>query len=124
VNPATNQVVVKVTISGDVCNTGDSKLTEVHVEDIGITSVNPLVTNVTLESTNPDSCQHFEASYYPSAANSSTPASVVFSDTVKATAKDILGNAVPNKNTTPPQPDVTATVTCRLCLTCPTCPTP
>jgi hypothetical protein len=122
VNPTTNQVVVKVTISGDVCNTGDSTLTDVKVEDIGITGINPLVSGVTLPSTNPDTCQSFTATYFPSATNSSTPASVVFSDTVKATAKDIFGNAVPNKNTTPPQPDVTFTATCRLCPTCPTCP--
>jgi hypothetical protein len=124
VDPATNKVVVKVTISGDVCNTGDSALTQVSVVDIGIPGINPLVTGVTLPSTNPDSCQHFSASYYPSAANSSTPASVVFSDTVRASAKDIFGFDVPNKDTIPPQPDVTATATCRLCPTCPTCPAP
>jgi hypothetical protein len=115
------KVVVAVTISGDVCNTGDSPLTDVNVEDIGISSVNPLVTGVTLPSTNPDTCQHYSAKYYPSAANSASPGSVVFTDTVKATAKDIFGNAVPNKNTTPPQPDVTFTATCPLCPTCPTC---
>jgi hypothetical protein len=122
VNPTTNQVVVKVTINGDVCNTGDSTLTDVKVEDLNITSINPLVSGVTLPSTNPDSCQSFTATYFPSATNNSTPGSVVFSDTVKATAKDIFGNAVPNKNITPPQDDVTATATCRLCPTCPTCP--
>jgi hypothetical protein len=115
------KVVVAVTISGDVCNTGDSQLTDVYVEDIGISSVNPLVTGVTLASTNPDTCQHYSAKYYPSAASSASPGSVSFTDTVKATAKDIFGNAVPNKSTTPPQPDVTATATCPLCPTCPTC---
>jgi len=121
VNPSTNQVVVKVTVTGNVCNTGDTTLTDVKVEDIGIPGINPLVSITSLPSTNPDTCQSYTASYYPSATNSPTPASVVFSDTVKATAKDIFGNAVPNKNTSPPQADVTATATCRLCPTCPSC---
>jgi len=116
-----NQVVVKVTVNGTVCNKGDSNLTNVVVDDLGITtSPDPLINNITLvkpaDASNPSgttgACANFSGTYFPSAAltqldqPTAVPDLAVFKDSVKATAKDIFGNTVV------PQ---TANAQCSLC---------
>jgi hypothetical protein len=105
-----NTVVAKVNVSGMVCNTGDSNLSNVSVDDLAITtSPDPLVSNISLAT---GACQNYSGSYIPSAANDANgnpttcPADVVFKDTVRATAKDIFGNDVT------PQTDM---ADCKLC---------
>lgn len=117
------KVVAKVSVSGQVCNTGESNLTNVTVTDTGFTtSPSPLLSGVSLLS---GDCTSYSGTYYPSAANDSDgnpttcPANVVFKDTVKATATDIFGNSVPKSG----DPDVTDMATCPLCAG-EGCPTP
>jgi hypothetical protein len=111
-----NQVVVKVTVSGQVCNTGDSNLSNVTVDDLNITTTpDPLLSGGPVLPAG--QCRNYSGTYFPSTANSSNPLLVEFTDTVKATAVDIFGNAVPN----PQGPPVTDPATCKLCP-CPTTP--
>jgi hypothetical protein len=93
-----SRVVVKVTVDVEVCNTGDSKLLNVSVKDVGITTdPDPLINNITLEK---GACATKTGTYFPSAAltqigqATTVPDLAVFKDTVQATAKDIFGNAV------------------------------
>ncbi len=102
-----SNLVVKVNAWGDVCNSGGaggSNLSQVTVSDtIGSTTTTVLSVNSLLADTDPTSvvqgeCKPYSFSYYPSGANSTTPGSVCFQDTVTATAKDIFNatvNAVP-----------------------------
>lgn len=91
-------VAAKVTVTGQVCNIGDSRLSNVVVDDMGIaTSPDPLINGITL---NVGACVPFTGSYFPSSANDQAgnpetcPAEVIFKDTVRATANDVFGNAV------------------------------
>lgn len=91
-------VVAKVNITGQVCNIGDSNLSNVTVDDLNIaTSPDPLVNNISLAT---GACVKYAGSYFPSAAkdadgvDTSCPSSVVFKDTVRATAKDIFGQSI------------------------------
>jgi hypothetical protein len=91
-----NTVVAKVTVSGRVCNIGDSNLTNVTVDDLNITTTpDPLVNNVSILKGAP--CVEYSGTYIPTAANDANgnpttcPSDVVFKDTVRATAKDIFG---------------------------------
>jgi hypothetical protein len=105
-----NTLVVRVDVTGNVCNTGDAKLTNVTVTDTDIPGnllVSPQVLPV-------GQCKGYTGSYYPSVAEnllapgSSTtePGLAKFSDTVTAKADSILGFQV--------TPD-TATAHCNLC---------
>lgn len=105
-----NKVVAQVNVSGMVCNTGDTNLSNVTVTDQGIvTDPNPLIDGATLA---PGACQSYSGSYLPSAAqdtngvDTTCPSEVVFKDTVEATATDIFGQGVT------PQTDM---ATCKLC---------
>lgn len=105
-----NLVVARVDIGGKVCNTGDTNLSNVVVQDLAITTdPDPLVNGVVLSAPadpgNPTvaegACVEYDGSYYPSAAleNDGTTATdnageVVFKDTVRADAVDIFGNSI------------------------------
>lgn len=98
------KVVAKVNVTGMVCNIGDSNLNSVVVDDLLITtSPDPLVNGINLTKPSapglppePDSCQSYSGSYYPSAALdtdglvTTDPHAVIFKDTVRATGKDIF----------------------------------
>lgn len=93
------QVVAKVTVSGHVCNIGDSNLYNVKVEDLALsTDPDPLINGITLLKGGP--CVDYTGTYVPSVANdangdpTTVPGEVVFKDTVEATATDIFGDAV------------------------------
>jgi hypothetical protein len=92
------QVVAKVTVSGNVCNIGDSNLFNVNVEDLDLsTNPDPLISGITLLV---GACESYEGTYVPSVANdfdgnpTTVPGEVVFKDTVEATATDIFGDEV------------------------------
>jgi hypothetical protein len=105
-----SKLVVKVNISGSVCNTGDTALSGVSVTDTDVAG-NLLGTPQALAV---GACKEYTASYFPQSAenllvpNTSTldPGLAKFSDTVTATGLAPLGFAV--------QPD-TATAECTLC---------
>ncbi len=117
VNQVPGNIVVKVNVSGDVCNTGDAPLSGVTVTD-SVVSGN-LVNGISLAvaPSGGTSCQSFTASYFPSTAenrlnlgNTTTvPGLAKFSDTV--TAKATAPFSVP---VTP----ATFTAHCSLCPTC------
>lgn len=101
------QVVVQVNVTGRVCNIGDSNLNNVIVDDEGIiTNPDPLVNGVTLtkpaDAADPTeaegACISYSGSYFPATAldfdgvETTDPNEVIFKDTVKATATDLLGN--------------------------------
>jgi hypothetical protein len=95
------QVVAKVTVSGTVCNVGDTNLSQVTVFDQNITtSPDPLLSGVSLTTTAPNNCANYSGTYYPSDADDSAgepttnPGEVVFKDTVEAQAVDIFNNSV------------------------------
>lgn len=111
-----NKLVVKVNVTGNVCNTGDTSLTGVSVTDTDVAG-NLLGSPQTLTKAGTDDstrCRTFTASYFPSTAENllnpgqSTldPGLAKFSDTVTATGTAPLGFQV--------QPD-TATAECTLC---------
>ncbi len=113
-----NKVVAKVWVAGKVCNTGDTGLNNVTAYDLSIvTDPDPLVDGVYLSApANPadptvaeGACVEYTGSYYPSEANASCAASVVFNDTVEVTADDIFGA---------PLAPVTDSTDCNLCLDC------
>lgn len=103
-------VVARVDISGQVCNVGDSNLSNVTVVDKNITTnPDPLVSGAVLSApadpNNPTvaegACVNYSGSYYPSSAleNDGTTATdnageVYFKDTVEASGDDIFGSAV------------------------------
>lgn len=119
-----NQVVVKVLVSGQVCNTGASNLTNVSVvNDNGTPSVpgddSVLLSGQSIPATNPDTCRSYSGNYIPISVNSgplpsSLPGNAQFQDTVRANGTAALGQPNP--------PQATATDTCPLCPECPTCP--
>lgn len=121
------KVVAKVTVSGSVCNVGDSNLSNVVVDDLNITtSPDPLISGASLvapaDPANPEAttgaCLDYSGTYYPSAAqtgtgeNTTNPGEVVFKDTVKATARNIFGQDIE------PHTDMAS---CPLCPPCPNC---
>jgi hypothetical protein len=117
IEDAGTNLVVKVNVTGQVCNTGgagSSNLSNVTVTDsvIGAVTLN----FSTLAAGTPGECKPYSFSYYPSAANSTAPGSMCFQDTVNASAKDIF-NATVNA--------VAAIANCSICpgTTCPP-PTP
>jgi hypothetical protein len=122
VEDAGTNLVVKINVTGQVCNTGgvgSSNLSQVTVLD-GTTTV---LSGETLRAdTDPNTagaqgeCKPYSFSYYPLAANSTTPGSICFQDTVTASAKDIFNATVTA---------VPAVANCSLCpgTTCPP-PTP
>lgn len=112
-------VIAKVTVSGKVCNTGDSKLTNVTVDDLNVTtSPDPLLNGVTL---NKGACMNYSGTYVPSAALNGSglpetdPGKVIFKDSVRATGTDVLNQSV--------TPD-TDEACCPLCPGGEGCPTP
>lgn len=112
------KVVAQVTASGEVCNTGDSRVDNVMVVDdkAGI-----LLQGVSLVApddpddpgSTPGACETYEGTYTPSESNdingdpTTDPGAVVFKDTATASGTDIFGNPVT------PQP---------VMATCPLCP--
>jgi len=117
-----NTVVAKVNVTGQVCNIGDTNLSNVYVEDLSIaTTPDPLLQNATLlkpaDQTNPQAttgaCLPYSGSYIPSAAlnnsgqETTDPGAVVFKDKTKATANDIFG--------IPVTPDESDEAVCPLC---------
>jgi len=113
-----NQVVVRVLVSGQVCNTGASNLSNVSVvNDNGTPDVpgddSILLSGASLPATNPDACLPYQGNYFPSNAVA-IPGNAQFQDTVRANGTAALG--FPN----PPQ--ATGSDTCPLCPACPTCP--
>jgi hypothetical protein len=113
-----NTVVAKVNVSGTVCNTGDSNLTNVSVVD---NKAGTLLSSASLVAPadpanpgdTPGACQNYSGNYTPDAAldlnddPTTDPTAVVFKDTVTVSATDIFGQALS------PQP--TAQATCPLC---------
>jgi hypothetical protein len=103
------QVVAKVTVSGKVCNIGDSNLSNVAVEDLLLsTTPDPLLSGVFLatpaDPTKPEdtlgACANYSGTYIPSVAEDANgepttdPSAVRFKDTVRATGTDIFGDPV------------------------------
>jgi len=110
-------VVAEVNVNGEVCNVGDTKLTNVSVTDnkagtllSGVTLVAPDDPNNPGET--PGACATYTGSYFPTealdneGAATNDPCLVVFKDTAEAAGKDIFGGDVT------PQP---AMATCPLC---------
>lgn len=109
-----SKLVVRVDVSGSVCNIGDSTLSNVTVTDTDVAG-NLLGTPQTLPALpNQNNCKSFTASYFPSSAEDQmnpgsttlVPGLAKFSDTVTATATAPLGFQV--------IPD-TAKAECTLC---------
>ena len=105
-NQGVSQVVVKVNVSGTVCNTGDSNLSNVTVTD---DKAGQLLVDRT--SLTPNTCATFSGQY----TASELPSAAGFTDTATATATDIFGDPVP-KPGDPQQSDMAAC--------CPLCPPP
>jgi hypothetical protein len=89
------KVVAKVKVTGQVCNIGDTNLSNVTVTDLAIaTDPTPLINSISLAA---GACQSYEGFYYPSAAkdtngdDTTNAGEVIFKDTVEATATDIFG---------------------------------
>ena len=104
-----NQVVVRVDISGQVCNDGDVILDNVTVRDDSGTPGNPADDQLVLSlaSLAPHTCAPYSGSYFPSGVNGSDPSSAIFSDTVTAHATPRPGGS---------------TLTDMHTATCPLCP--
>jgi hypothetical protein len=102
-----NQVVVKVNVSGQVCNIGDTNLSNVTVTD---DKAGPLLSVLLLT---PGLCAPYSGEYFPSEVNSPLPSDLMFTDTATATATDIFGDPVPNPDEN--EPPVTDVATCPLC---------
>jgi hypothetical protein len=114
-----SQVVAQVTVTGTVCNIGDTRLDNVTVVD---NKAGTLLTGVSLvapdDPTDPEAtpgaCVDYSDTYIPNEANDAAgnpttdPSAVVFKDTATATADDIFGDPV-----LPPQSDMAS---------CPLCP--
>lgn len=114
-----NTVVAKVNVNGEVCNTGDSTLSNVTVTD---NKAGILLSGATLvapaDPMNPGdtmgACQNYSGNYTPTAALDNSdmpttdPSAVVFKDSVTVTATDIFG--------APLSPTPTAMATCPLCV--------
>ena len=105
-----SRLVVRVDVSGEVCNKGDTALSNVSVTDTDVAG-NLLGSPQTLAV---NACKSFTASYFPASAENQlnpgqstlVPGLAKFSDTVTATGTAPLGFAV--------APD-TATAECTLC---------
>ena len=112
-----NQLVVRVDFSGEVCNTTNVGLHDVVVTDEVQDGSNSSTTVKQISSLPANTCESYSGSYFPSAAGSINPGEISFSDVVTATGKPpaVLG--------LDPVSD-TATATCPLCPSCPDCPTP
>ena len=112
-----SKLVVRIDVAGNVCNTGDSTLTNVSVTDTDVAG-NLLGSLLTLAPPVPPAtvgeCKSFKASYFPSSAEDQlnpgtstlVPGLAKFSDTVTATGTAPLGFQV--------QPG-TFTAHCTLC---------
>lgn len=100
-------VVAQVNVNGEVCNIGDSKVTNISVTD---DKAGVLLSGVTLATAE---CAPYSGSYLPAEANdidgqpTTDPSAVIFKDTATASGTDIFGNPVT------PQP---------VMATCPLCP--
>jgi len=113
-------LVVKVNVTGQVCNADSTNLTEVTLVD-NITGSVTLSGSTLLADTDPTTpgnqgqCRAYQFTYQPNEANSTVPGSICFQDTVTANAKDIFGAPVTT---------MTATANCSLCPTgvCPPSP--
>jgi hypothetical protein len=94
VDPSQPAVVAQIDVAGQVCNDGDSKLTNVAVTD---DKAGTLLSGVTLLA---GECEPYSATYTPSEANdingdpTNDPTAVVFSDTATASGTDIFGMSV------------------------------
>ncbi len=105
------KVVVEVTFSGEVKNTGTVKLENVTVtDDAGTPAIASddqvfLIGDLAVGESKP-----YSGSYLPSSVNSSDPSEVSFSDTVTAEGDAVLGFG---------HVEDTDTATCPLCPTCP-----
>jgi hypothetical protein len=102
-----NTVVAVVNVTGQVCNDGDSNLSNVTVTD---NKAGQLLTGATLV---PDQCTPYSGQYTPTEAldiadqPTTDPTAVVFKDSVTVTAVDIFGD--------PLSPTPTAMADCPLC---------
>ncbi|PLX81608.1 MAG: hypothetical protein C0616_04755 [Desulfuromonas sp.] len=99
------KVVVQVNVSGEICNTGDSLITNAGVED---SEAGVLLSGQTLNAPadplNPTiaegACAAYSGTYYPDASldidgdPTTVPGEAVFKDTVTAGGTDIFGSAV------------------------------
>lgn len=117
-------VIAQVNITGEVCNTGDSPLTNVTVTD---DEAGVLLSDASLvkpaDPANPGdtagACQSYSGSYTPDVANdlsdnpTTDPADVWFKDSVTVTATDVFGD--------PLSPEPTAMAQCPLCPQCEDC---
>lgn len=111
------RVVVRVLVSGRVCNTGSSNLTGVSVVNDNGTPSNTtddstLLSGGSIAATEPDSCLTYSGNYLPSGILSNPtlpvlPDNAQFQDTVRANGTAALGQQNPT--------EATATDTCRLC---------
>lgn len=127
------KLVVKVGVSGMVCNTttkdgntvnGPINLTDVKVWDDINNTLDPgddvLIFQTPL--LQPGECKNYASydsttlysGYYPAGASSTVPAEISFSDTVHAQGVAPLNFGIATNS---------ASATCRLCPTCPDCPT-
>jgi len=99
-------VKVKVNISGDVCNTGDTSLSNVTASD---SDAGALFSGVTLPvGSPPTSCQSYSKSYFPSSFEPVDPGLAKFSDTVTA-------SGTPPAILNLPPVEGSATAHCTLC---------
>ncbi|MBY4678559.1 hypothetical protein [Marinobacterium arenosum] len=100
------KVVAQVSVSGEVCNDGDSTVSNISVVD---NKAGTLLSGATLAS---GACQNYSGAYTPSVANdvndqaTTDPSAVVFKDTVTASGNDVFGAPVQN---------ATADAECPLC---------
>lgn len=110
VDPSQPGVVAEVEFSGEVCNTGDSRLDNVVVTD---DKAGVVFGPMSIPATDPDTCHMYSGSYIPTAAldaggsPTDDPTEVVFKDTVTVTAQDIFGEDL--------LPAPTKMATCPLC---------
>lgn len=121
-SPATN-VIAQVTYSGEVCNTGDTRLDNVTVTETPLGGTPTSFThNLGSLAGDPDGtgelegeCKPYSGTYTPfekydigkNVYTGNDPTEVYFHDSVEVTAKDIFGS--------PLSPKPTASATCPLC---------
>jgi len=112
-DPATN-VIAKVNYSGQVCNTGDSALSNVSVKETPLAGI-PTEATHNLGSLAVGQCKPYSGSYTPNALfdvgmtpyAGNDPTAVWFHDSVEVSATDIFGGAL--------TPKPTASAHCPLC---------
>ena len=107
--PINNQLVVKVDFNGNVCNTGNTQLTNVMVVDevVGMNPVTVLTNQVLGAAGSASACLPYSGSYFPSAANAGT--TTTFSDMARARGTP------PGITQAPVQTAVSTGATCGLC---------